>query len=64
MHLVTTLALGLRPKQGHGKVQAESAAWESHSHFLECEKVWRNEPTHSQMDSHFGSWSPYEVPNI
>jgi hypothetical protein len=23
--------------------------------------MWRNEPTHSQVDSHFGSWNPYVV---
>jgi hypothetical protein len=23
----------------------------------ECRRMWRNEPTHSQMGSHFGNWS-------
>jgi hypothetical protein len=23
--------------------------------------MWRNEPTHSQVDSHFGSWNPYRI---
>jgi hypothetical protein len=29
-------------------------------------EVWEygNEPPHSQMDSHFGSWSPNGVPNF
>jgi hypothetical protein len=27
-------------------------------------RVWGNEPTHSQMDSHFGSWNPYGAPNF
>ncbi len=26
--------------------------------------MWRNEPTHSQVDSHFGSWNPYGIPNF
>jgi hypothetical protein len=29
---VTTLAFGLRPRQRHGKMRAESVTWESHSH--------------------------------
>jgi hypothetical protein len=32
--------------------------------FRECRRVWRNEPTHSQMGSHFGSWSPYGLLNL
>jgi hypothetical protein len=24
----------------------------------ECKRVWGNEPSHSQMNSHFGNWSP------
>ncbi len=24
--------------------------------FCECKKVWGNEPSHSQVSSHFGSW--------
>ncbi len=32
--------------------------------FLECEKVWGNEPTHSQVDSHLGSYSPYRASNF
>jgi len=45
-----TLTLGLRPRQRHGKVQAESVTSKSH--------------LHSQMDSHFGNWKPYGVPNF
>jgi len=29
-----------------------------------CKRVWGNEPTHSQVDSHFGSWSPCGLPNF
>ncbi len=32
---VTTLTLGLRQKQKHGKVQAKTTTWESHLHFWE-----------------------------
>jgi hypothetical protein len=39
LNIVTTLALGLRPRQGHGKVWVESATQESHSHSWECERV-------------------------
>jgi hypothetical protein len=37
--VVMILVLSLRPKQGHGKVQVESATQESHSHSRECERV-------------------------
>jgi hypothetical protein len=56
---MTTLILGLRPRQGHGKVQAKSATRKSHLHSWSV-----NEPTHSQVDSHFGNWSLYEVSNV
>jgi hypothetical protein len=26
--------------------------------------MWKNEPTHSQMGSHFGSWSLDGLPNF
>jgi hypothetical protein len=55
---VSTLALGSQPRQRHGKVQVESATWESHSHSRECDRVWGNEPTHFQVNSHFGNWNP------
>jgi hypothetical protein len=35
--IVTTLALGSRPKQMDGKLWAENATQESHLHFWECE---------------------------
>jgi hypothetical protein len=34
------------------------------SYSQECRKLWRNEPPHSQVSSHFGSWSPDGVPNL
>ncbi len=30
----------------------------------ECKKVRKNEPTHSQVGSHFGSWNPNGFPNF
>jgi hypothetical protein len=62
--LVTTLALGLWPRQGHGKVWPESATHESYSHFQECKRAWGNEPTHSQGDLHFGNWTFDGIPNF
>jgi hypothetical protein len=55
---IMTLTLGLQPKQRHGKLWVKNATWESHSHSRECGRVWGNELTHSQLGSHFGSWSP------
>jgi hypothetical protein len=58
---VTTLTLGLRPRQGGYKVTGQRGGPKSH---LTCsrdvqrvERVWGNEPSHSQMNSHCGSWS-------
>jgi hypothetical protein len=31
---------------------------------LQCRRVWRNEPTHFQMNSHFGNWNPNGLPNF
>jgi hypothetical protein len=36
---VTTQALGLQPKEGLGKMRAENATWESHSHSSKCKRV-------------------------
>jgi hypothetical protein len=45
---VTTLTLSSRPKQTHGKVQAESVTQESHLHSQECEG----------MNPHTPKWIP------
>jgi hypothetical protein len=50
---VATLALGLRPKLGLTKVQAKKVAQESHFLLLGMQRVWGNEPSHSQRNSHF-----------
>jgi hypothetical protein len=49
--IVTTLALGLRPRQRHRKVQAESATQESHSHFWSVRKC-------EGMSPHIPKWTP------
>jgi hypothetical protein len=48
----------------------KAKAWKGANH--ECNlgvtfalpRVWRNEPTHSQVDFHFGNWKPYGVLNF
>jgi hypothetical protein len=61
---VATLGLGSRPRQGLAKVRAKSEL-ESHiSYSQECKKVRGNEPPHSQVNSHFGSWSPNGLLNF
>jgi hypothetical protein len=37
---------------------------ESHFMFLECGRVWKNEPPHVQISSHFRSWSLDEFLNF
>jgi hypothetical protein len=49
---VTTLALGLQGCGTRGKFGSHISC------SRECRRVWGNEPSHSQMSSHFGSWSP------
>jgi hypothetical protein len=63
-YIVVTLALGLRPRQGFAKVQAKTG---SRSHIpcsRECKRVWGNEPSHSQVNSHFGSSNFNGLPNF
>jgi len=39
--------------------------FESHiSCFRECRRVWENKPSHSQVNFHFGSWSPDGLLNL
>jgi hypothetical protein len=52
--------LGLQVRQGLMKTWAKSEARKVHFMFLgvcESGKVRGNEPPHSQMSSHFGTWS-------
>jgi hypothetical protein len=55
---VATLALGSRPKQGVGRLWAKKETRESLHMLLGVQKVWGNEPSHSQVNSHVGNWSP------
>jgi hypothetical protein len=55
---VATLALGSRPRQGLARLRAKRKARESPRMLLGVQRVWGNEPSHSQVNSHCGSWSP------
>jgi hypothetical protein len=60
---VATLTLGLRPRQGLTKVRAKNEVWESHApgSVGKCEGM--NLP-YSQVNSHFGNWSPDRFLNL
>jgi hypothetical protein len=53
---VATLTLGSQPRQRVRKLRVKMETRESH-HMLRVQKMWRNEPSHSQVNSHYGSWS-------
>ncbi len=50
--------MGSRPKQGVARLRAKRKTRESHHMLPGVQRVWGNEPSHSQMNSHVGSWSP------
>jgi hypothetical protein len=60
---VATLALVSRPMQRLAKVWAKSEPRSHISCSWECKRVWGNEPSYSQVSSHFGSWSPNGLSN-
>jgi hypothetical protein len=60
--LVTTLTLGLRRKQGVARVRVKKKTWESHHILPGMQRVWGHEPSHSQVNSHVGSWNPDWTP--
>jgi hypothetical protein len=60
--IVATLALGLRPRQGVARLWAKRETWESLHMLPGVQRVWGNEPSHSQVNSHAGSWSPEWTP--
>ncbi len=64
MHSIMTLALGLRRKQGLTKVRTESEAWKSHFNVVGNVGGCEGMNPHSQMGSHFGSWSLNGLPNF
>jgi len=45
-------------------VRAKSEPKSQISCSWECKRVGGNEPPHSEMNSHFGSWNPNGVPNL
>jgi hypothetical protein len=55
---VATLALSSQPKQGFAKVWVKTKPGSHMSCSWECKRMWGNEPSYSQMNSHLGSWSP------
>jgi len=61
---VGTLTLGSQTRQGLVKVQAKYEVGSHISCSRECKKVWGNEPSHSQVSSHFESWSIDGFPNF
>jgi hypothetical protein len=55
--IVATLALGSQRMQGVAKLQAKRETRESFHMLPGVQRVWGNEPSHSQMNSHVGSRS-------
>jgi hypothetical protein len=62
INFVATLALGLQPRQGVTRLWAKRETQESHHMLPRVQRVWGNEPSHSQMNSHCGSWSSKWTP--
>jgi hypothetical protein len=57
-----TLTLGSRPRQGVTRLWAKMKTQESHHMLLGVQRVWGNEPSHSQVNSHCRSWSFKWIP--
>jgi hypothetical protein len=62
--IVATLALGSRPKQGGCKVAGQEGDPGALHMLLGVQREWGNEPSHSQVNSHVGSWSPERTPEF
>jgi hypothetical protein len=60
--IVATLALGLRPRQKGCKGAGQEEAGSHITYSRECKKVWGSETSHSQVNSHVGSWSSERTP--
>jgi hypothetical protein len=58
MACVATLTLGSQPKQGVARLWAKRKIRESHHMLPKVQKVWGNEPSHSQVNSNCRSWNP------
>jgi hypothetical protein len=61
---VATLTLGSRPRQGVGRWRAKRKTRESHHMLPGVQTVWGHEPSHSQVNSHVGSWNPERTPEF
>ncbi len=61
---VTTLALGSWSRQRGCKGAGQEEAGSHITYSRECKKVWGSEPSHSQVNSHVGSWSPDRTPEF
>ncbi len=59
---VATLALGSRPRQGGCKVAGQVGDPGALHMLPGVQRMWGNEPSHSQVNSHVGSWSPERTP--
>jgi hypothetical protein len=60
--IVATLALGSRPKQRVARLRAKRETREHFTCSRECKEC--DEPSHSQVNSHVGSWSPERTPEF
>jgi len=49
---------------GVAKMRAKRKLGSHITYSRECRKVWGNEPSHSQSNSHFGRWSPGGLPKF
>ncbi len=54
---VTTLALGSWPRQRVARLRTKRETQESLHMLPGMQRVWGNEPSHSQVNSHVGNWS-------
>jgi hypothetical protein len=61
---VATLALGSQPRQGVARLRAKKGTRESLHMLPGVQRVWGNEPSHSQVNSHVGNWSPKRIPEF
>jgi hypothetical protein len=60
--ILTTLTLDSWPRQGLTTLRPKREAQKSHHMLPGVQRMWGNEPSHSQMNSHCGSWSPKWTP--
>jgi hypothetical protein len=59
---VATIALGSRPRQGGCKVAGQVGDPGALHMLPGVQRMWGNEPSHSQVNSHVESWSPERIP--